>query len=196
MNTFSNTADRILDVAQDLIQRRGFNAISFNDIALDVGIKKPSIMHHFSSKAELGKAVIRRYRENFEAHLNEISASTDKSAMDALDYYMVPIVDIGKAGDKVCLCGALGGEFMALPESMQKEVSDFFELHIDWLNGILKLGLKSGEFSFSVGSRDMAKLIFDSLQGALIVTRATGNSRHIHDVIKTLRKQISSSSTK
>jgi TetR/AcrR family transcriptional repressor of nem operon len=55
----------ILDVAQEAIQKRGYNAFSYADLAEAVGIRKASIHHYFPSKADLGLAVIRRYRESF-----------------------------------------------------------------------------------------------------------------------------------
>ena len=47
--------------------------MSFQDIASEVGIKKPSIIHHFPTKAELGVAIIRRYRDTFAVQLRKIS---------------------------------------------------------------------------------------------------------------------------
>ena len=63
------TAERILDAGQELIQSGGFSAMSFQDIASEVGIRKPSIIHHFPTKAELGVAIIRRYRDTFASQL-------------------------------------------------------------------------------------------------------------------------------
>ena len=60
------TVDRILDVVQTLIQTRGFNAISYRDVAEAIGIRKASIHYHFPSKMDLGQAVIARYRERLE----------------------------------------------------------------------------------------------------------------------------------
>ena len=40
MSDAVDTRNRILDVAQDLIQRRGLNAMSFQDLSDSVGIKK------------------------------------------------------------------------------------------------------------------------------------------------------------
>ena len=45
-----NTKEAILDVAQDLMQRRGFNAVSYHDVCEVVGILKASMFHHFLSK--------------------------------------------------------------------------------------------------------------------------------------------------
>lgn len=190
MKVNHNTAERILDIAQELIQRRGYNAISFTDIADGVGIKKPSIVHHYPSKAALGKAVVKRYRETFASALNSIANDPEKTAFEAFDFYCTPYLDYGKTRDMVCLCGALAGEFTALPKSVQKEVSQFFEAHISWLQMILERGKNSGEFRFSEASHAMAMHILDSLQGALIVKRATGNFEHLDKTIELLKEKL------
>ena len=104
------TADRILDAGQELIQTRGFSAMSFQDIASEVGIKKPSIIHHFPTKAELGVAIIRRYRDTFAVQLRGISEDPAKSSWEALEFYFSPYLFFASTPDKVCLCGALAGE--------------------------------------------------------------------------------------
>ena len=54
-----DTAQQILDVAQDLVRCRGYSAFSYADISKQVGIRKASIHYHFSSKEELGKELRR-----------------------------------------------------------------------------------------------------------------------------------------
>lgn len=56
----SSTSTQILDIGQELIQARGESAMSLQDIAAGVGLKNPSVIHHFPSKADLGIAIIRR----------------------------------------------------------------------------------------------------------------------------------------
>jgi len=41
----TDTSAKILDIAQELLQTRGYSAMSFQDIAARVGIKKPSVIH-------------------------------------------------------------------------------------------------------------------------------------------------------
>ena len=50
----ADTADRILDSAERLVQVRGFNAFSYADVARELGITKASLHYHFAGKAELG----------------------------------------------------------------------------------------------------------------------------------------------
>ncbi len=66
MSTRDNdTATQILDVAERLVQNRGFNGFSYADVASELGISKPSLHYHFASKADLGEALMRRYGERF-----------------------------------------------------------------------------------------------------------------------------------
>jgi len=191
-NTVINTKDKILDISQDLIQKRGFNAISFQDIADLVGIKKPSITHHFASKEALGIAVVQRYRMSFAVALNRLTNDETATAMQALTFYFTPYQDLGETGDKICLCASLAGEFMALPSDMQAEVALFFDDHVKWLEDILSKGKKSGEFNFSETPQDLAYLFIDALQGSLIVQRATNNFTQLDRVIASLTAQLKS----
>lgn len=49
----NDTRDKILDVADDLVQRVGLNAMSYTHISDAVGIRKASIHHHFPRKEDL-----------------------------------------------------------------------------------------------------------------------------------------------
>ena len=68
------TASRILDVAERLVQTRGFNGFSYADIATELAVTKASLHYHFPTKVALGRAVIARYHEVFARLLREIDA--------------------------------------------------------------------------------------------------------------------------
>src|SRR4051794_12396032 len=70
------TATRMLDVAEALVQTRGFNGFSYADVAAELQITKASLHYHYKGKAELGEALISRYTARFLAALDEIERST------------------------------------------------------------------------------------------------------------------------
>ena len=189
------TADRILDAGQELIQTGGFSAMSFQDIASEVGIRKPSIIHHFATKAELGVAIIRRYRDTFAAQLQQISEDPAKSSWDALEFYFSPYLFLASTPDKVCLCGALAGEIPVLPEVMRVEVKQFIEAHQRWLEEILREGVKRGELVLIDSPQSLSRVIFNSLQGSLLVRRSTGDVSQLKEIINAMRKLVKSESS-
>ncbi|MCH5688600.1 TetR/AcrR family transcriptional regulator [Niabella sp. W65] len=60
------TREHIINTADALIRDKGYNAFSFVDIAQVVGIKKPSVHHHFPRKTDLGIAVIELHIRSLE----------------------------------------------------------------------------------------------------------------------------------
>ena len=189
------TADRILDAGQELIQTGGFSAMSFQDIASEVGIRKPSIIHHFPTKAELGVAIIRRYRDTFTAQLQQISEDPAKSSWDALEFYFSPYLFLASTPDKVCLCGALAGEIPVLPGVMRVEEKQFIEAHQRWLEEILREGVERGELVLIDSPKSLSRVIFNSLQGSLLVTRSTRDVSQLKEIINAMRKLVKSESS-
>ena len=189
------TADRILDAGQELIQTGGFSAMSFQDIASEVGIRKPSIIHHFPTKAELGVAIIRRYRDTFAAQLQQISEEPTKSSWDALEFYFSPYLFLASTPDKVCLCGALAGEIPVLPGVMRVEEKQFIEAHQRWLEEILREGVERGEFVLIDSPKSLSRVIFNSLQGSLLFRRSTGDVSQLKEIINAMRKLVKSESS-
>jgi TetR/AcrR family transcriptional repressor of nem operon len=190
----SDTAEQILDLAETLIQTRGYSAFSYQDIADSLGIRKASIHYHFASKAELGVAVVDRYIERFGAALVGIADDDKQSSMAMLDFYVQPYLQFASTPDRVCLSGALAGEMMALPPEVRGRVDHFFRTHQVWLTKILKRGVARGEFRLAAPAPKVARFIFGALQGALLVKRTTGDLSQINDVINVMKLQLAAGS--
>ena len=186
----ADTAAAILDIAETLIQTRGYSAFSYQDIADALGIRKASIHYHFASKAALGVAVVDRYTARFAKALEAIAADTGGPAMAMLDHYFSPYLDFAKTPDRVCLCGALAGEMPVLPAAMRSRVERFFKDHQAWLAGILARGIERGEFRFAEPPARMARMVFGALQGALLIKRTTGDIAQLRDVVAVLKAQL------
>ncbi len=181
------TADRILDVMQDLIQTRGFSAISYQHIADALKVTKASIHYHFPSKSDLGTAVVRRYRALLLAMMEEGTGDESRSTWDILTLYFGPYLEFADTAEKVCLCGALAGEYPSLPPDMQAEVAAFFTEQQVWLERLIAQGIDRGELRLSASAPETARLVFSALQGALLVQRAGGDVGQLTGVIAGLR---------
>ena len=186
----SATAEQILDQAETLIQTRSYSAFSYQDIADALGIRKASIHYHFATKADLGIAVVDRYVERFGSALAALGEDPSRSSAKLLDFYCEPYLQFAQSPDRVCLCGALAAETMALPPQIRESVAEFFKNHQAWLARILERGAQHNEFKLSAPSARTARMIFGALQGALIVKRTTGDMAQLKDVIFALKAQV------
>lgn len=167
------TSAEILDAAEALTQTRGFNGFSYADISEAVGITKASLHYHFRTKAELGRQLILRYSDNFGSALTVIGEEPIP-ALQKLRRYVDLYMGVVQ-GDRMCLCGMLAAEVTTLPEAMRQEVRMFFDLNEAWLAGVLERGRANGELRFEGTAVESARLLLDSLEGAMLVARSYGD---------------------
>jgi TetR/AcrR family transcriptional regulator, transcriptional repressor for nem operon len=149
------TAQRILDVAEQLVQVRGFNAFSYADVASELGMTKAGLHYHYPGKAELGEALIVRYSARFSAKL---------------DAYVGLYAEVLRAR-RMCLCGMLAAEYQTLPESLRGAILVFFNENEAWLAGVLEGGRADGSLHFEGSAGDTARMVMDGLEGAMLVAR-------------------------
>jgi TetR/AcrR family transcriptional repressor of nem operon len=167
-----DTAQRILDIAERLVQTRGFNGFSYADIAGALSVTKASLHYHFPSKAELGTRLIARYEQSFLEALGEIDR-TGANAREKLARYAKIYADVLR-NNRMCLCGMLAAEYATLPKPMKDEMRHFFDENERWLVTVLEDGRRTGALKFSGSSLDVARALVGSLEGAMMIARSYG----------------------
>ncbi len=168
-----STAERILDIAQRLVQSRGFNGFSYADIAEEIGIRKASIHHHFPGKEDLGRRLLERYQEAFQACLREIDGREGGAPLKLRGYVRL-YADVLRDKDRMCLCGMLAADFNTLPRALRDAVKKFFDANEGWLGRVLEEGRSSRQLKFDGPAAPQARFLLSGLEGAMLVARPYG----------------------
>jgi TetR/AcrR family transcriptional repressor of nem operon len=171
----NDTSARILDTAERLMQMRGYNGISYADIASGLRLTNASLHYHFPTKADLGRRLMRRYTEAFLAVLAEIDAGA-YSSPEKLKRY-VDIYAGVLANNRMCLCGILAAEYATLPKAVKIEVTSFFDATETWLAATLEHGRKDGSLKFAGQALEAARLLVAALEGAMMLARSYGDTK-------------------
>jgi len=189
-----DTATQILDVAERLVQVRGFNGFSYADVAAELKITKAALHYHFAGKAELGEALVVRYATRFAEALVGVEArSVDVRAR--LDAYADLYLDVLRE-QRMCLCGMMAAEYQTLPAPIQDAVVRFFDENERWLVGVLEKGRKEGTLTFAGPPNETARMIVSGLEGAMLVARPFGDITRFQSAARHLLSGLQSAPTR
>ena len=168
-----------MDAAESGIRLRGYHAVSFRELADDLGIKSSSVHYYFRAKEDLGLALVQRYRERFLAAL-EAKAAGAQTSQERVRAFAQVYREALVGSDKICLCGMLGAESCGLPPALSRAVASFFQSNIDWLVDNLPRDLSP------VQRRKRANHIVAALQGAMTLASSLGDHKIFDNTVQDL----------
>ena len=77
--------DAFLDVAQRLIQTKGYESFSIQEVIDEVGASKGAFYHYFGSKADLLEAIVERMADGVEGSWGEVMTRPGLSAVERFE---------------------------------------------------------------------------------------------------------------
>jgi len=179
---YSPKASEILDVAENHMRKGGFDAVSFRDLATAVGVKSASVHYHFPQKADLGKAVVARYKDKIISALGDPDDA--RTPITKLKLLFAVYSAALKDGDSVCLCCMLGAEARYLPSDVAAEVRLFFESITDWTQNALAAATPKAK------AAELAMHLVSALQGAMVLSVALDDEDHLKSTQKMLMRLV------
>lgn len=175
MTAPASTADAILRCARSSIVAAGYNGFSYADIAAVVGIRKASIHHHFPTKVDLVRTLVRQYRDEAAAGLAEI----ERHVADPLDqlrgYTGYWESCISEPETSYCVCALLATQIPVLPEEIVVEVRAYFRALSAWLTSVLERGAATGTIALTGEAHSEAEALMAAVHGAMLSARAYGD---------------------
>lgn len=175
--------EAIMAAAKAAVQAHGYNALSFREIAKEVGIKSASVHYHFPTKGDLATALARRYTEDGSAYLTKLLATSSDPAW-CMDQYTEIFRSALVNENRMCLCGIMSAELADLPLEVRAEVNAFVEVNVAWIMQVLALANPDAS---EQARREHAMAIFAALEGAQLVARGHADVTVYDKAIRTYR---------
>ncbi|MEU9559174.1 TetR/AcrR family transcriptional regulator [Streptomyces fumanus] len=176
-----NVKERLIEHAEDVFRRKGFNAASVQDITEAAGVPKGSFYNHFASKQDLAAEIVARY-----ARATDFSALHGEGpALDRLHRHLTGQIDRIRASgvEFGCLLGTFAGDGTTAGQRVRESVRDALD---DWAGAMTRTiaeGQAAGEITADRPPAGLAVFLLDLLEGATLRARATGDQSSVADEV-------------
>lgn len=168
----ADTRDQIIELADELIRRKGFNAFSYTDISVPLDIRNAAVHYYFPSKSDLGEAVI-------EAELERIALYRRQYGDLPGDEQLKELVCIFHQNNKlhlICLMGSLTPDYDTFGDPLRQKVKEMCTNVLDWVTDSLEKAREAGRLRFEGTATDRALLVISALLSSLLLARVIGGN--------------------
>ena len=158
---------QILDAAEDVFTRRGFDNARMDDIAEETGLSKGTLYLYFKSKNDLIIAILDRiFQREFKGMAKLVES--DLGAVESIwQFTELAINDISS----MLRLMPIAYEFLALAfrnKYVQHALSQYFHNYMDILIPIIQRGIDAGEFC-DVDAKDVAIAAGAIFEGTILL---------------------------
>lgn len=188
MNAKSNkTRSDALNLAKEYLQTLGFNGFSFQTIADSLGIKKASLHYYFSSKEDMGIALLEDYETGHKTWAKKVQDLPSKTKLEKM---VKGFCALSTKHNMICPVGSFTSDFYSVSPKMKKKLMQFHFLIRDWLIETIEQGKKEGTIKKTVDSTLAADLFLTTLQGGVQVARIRGEQESLKKMLQALLDQL------
>lgn len=167
------TRQSLLEAAYEEIHRFGYQAASLNAILERTGVTKGALYHHFSSKLQLGYAVL---DEHIAAELERLWFEPLHQPGHPIDVLMTTIMQMGEhyQCEEItlgCPLNNLAQEMSAIDDGFRDRIDTIFRRWQASIESILSQGQHEGRVTSSIDPADTAYFILASLEGCMSMAK-------------------------
>jgi TetR/AcrR family transcriptional repressor of nem operon len=167
-----------LDSARRLVQARGFAATSVDAICEDAGTTKGAFFHYFRGKEELGTELLRYFRDSGRAALDGRKSAEERDPRRRLRRYLSRIEAMYVADPRFrdgCLFAIFAYENADPRSEVRRLCAAAIGEWLDTATDELKTVFSMLRVRPAVRPRELAELLLAAIEGALILSRTTGD---------------------
>jgi len=167
-SSHTDTREHLLATGEALSMHLGFTGMGLTELLKTAVVPKGSFYHYFKSKEAFGEAMIKRYFEKYDAHLEALfSNPKGNQRQHLLSYYAQTISNFCSSEcHTACLAVKVSGEVSDLSESMRHALELGTSKVINRLQRALEKGVEEGSLSIPFSAAVAAEALYALWLGA------------------------------
>jgi TetR/AcrR family transcriptional repressor of nem operon len=190
------TREKILDIAKSAVLAKGFQATSIDEIIAEAGITKSGFFYHFHDKNELARALVRRFRDQVEAVLEDTFGRAGELTDDPLQRFLIglklfaELVAEDHRDGSGCIIASICYQERLFDREVMSSIRDFSQSWRQRFHGYLSDIVKQYELAPGVDLDDLSDMLACIIDGAIIMARVNNDHRFIERQILAYRAQV------
>jgi AcrR family transcriptional regulator len=156
----------LVESLMSVIQSKGYEGASLNDLANSTGLQKASLYYRFpNGKKEITTAVLTYVEEWVKKNILLLLSDTEIKPTNRLKKVIVNIDTLYDGGKKICVLRAL-----TMDSNMELFGKQLGLIMTDWITGFTNLGISFGLSKKEAKAKAEQTLIL--VQGSLVISKA------------------------
>jgi TetR/AcrR family transcriptional repressor of nem operon len=190
------TRERILDAAQNLILDRGYVGMTVDHVLEEVGITKGAFFHHFKTKDDLAKALLRRFAEKDAQIYAETRERAEKLSDDPLEQVLIFVRLFEEMFEGLtepypgCLFASYVYELQQFDEETRTLIRDSFRKWRELLKEKFEVIARKYPPRVEVDAASLADVFTVVLEGAFISSKALDEPQVIGEQLRHFRNYL------
>ncbi|OFW57289.1 MAG: hypothetical protein A2V52_08530 [Actinobacteria bacterium RBG_19FT_COMBO_54_7] len=187
------TRKRIVDSATNLIYEKGYAATTVDDVIRQADATKGSFYHHFSSKEELGRAVIDNASSYIAQRIGKVLDRERSSPLRRIEIILGEIQRIVESAgcERGCIIGNLALEMSQRYEEFRAGVAEVFKSWSSSIASQLDEMKAAGLLSADFDGNAYADFAIAAVEGGIMMSKLTRDPSPMRNsisfVLETLR---------
>ncbi len=182
------TKERIINATTELVNQKGIEATSINDILNETGLKKGSLYFHFPNKESIIFAVLEKAKKEFFEFLD--NSLKGNSPEECLNNFFESVYkkheEKGFVGG--CIFGNVTLEMSDKNNKFAKFVQNVFDEWISRLRDIIERGQNKNKISKTFPPEIFAQFIVETIEGGIMLSRLKKEGSPLRNALESLKE--------
>lgn len=184
--------EQIIEIAASIVHSKGYESTSINDILHAAQIGKGQFYHYFSSKEEMGLAIVDHCFEKWNHRVIKNILESEKEPKVKINLMLECAVQLHENNGSKCGCffGNLVIELSEHNEAFREKLNGVFELWINHLKTILDEIMEHEDLPIKVDSHTLAQVIVSMMEGGILLMKNRQDIQVLVNVANVIKKMV------